>query len=114
MPLDYILVSLAVSLLLTLLLELLFALVFGIKGHALLISALANILTNPAVVILHLLLCRHYSLPEAAAIPLLEISAVLTEALIYAKCTDIRRPFLFSLGANTFSYFSGALISALL
>ncbi len=114
MPLEYILLSLCISLSLTVFLELIFALVFRARGQTLLIVALVNVLTNPAVVVLFLLLCRHYSLPEFAVVAILEAVAVLIEALIYARCTEIRRPFLFSLAANAFSYLSGAVISALL
>lgn len=114
MSLEYILLSLCISLLLTVFLELIFALVFRARGRALLIVTLANVLTNPAVVVLFLLLCRHYSLPEYAVVPILETGAMLIEALIYARCTEIRRPFLFALAANAFSYLSGAVIGTLL
>ncbi len=115
MTLEHILLSLLVSLLLTAILELVFALVFRVRGYTLLIVTLVNILTNPAVVVLFNLFCRHYSLPELAVIPILEISAVLIEALIYkTRCSTIKRPFLFSLGANIFSYLCGLIISALI
>lgn len=111
MSLEYILLSLGISLFLTLALELAFALVFKVRGKALLIVALVNVLTNPAVVILHLLLCRHFSLPEIAVVSILEIFAVIAEAAVYkARCTSIKRTFLFSLGANAFSYLCGVLI----
>lgn len=114
MPLEYIFLSLGISLALTLVLELGFAFVFKLRRKALLLTVLANILTNPAVVVLHLLLCRYYAFPEVAVISVLEISAVGIEALIYKTESSIKRPFLFSLGANAFSYFCGLLIGALI
>lgn len=107
--------SMLVSLLLTIILELSFALIWGIrKRHDLIINVLCNTLTNPVVS------CTYYycffvmGLSGAGRIIvliLLEISAVLTEWLIYKKKTDINRPMLFSLGANGFSYFIGLLVS---
>ncbi len=114
MTLEYILVSLALSLFLTLLLELLFSLAFNIKGRSLLMVVFANILTNPVVVVLYLLLCRHFLLPDFIVVPILEAGAVFIEALIYSKYTSIKKPFHFSVSVNIFSYFSGALLSALL
>ncbi len=115
MSFEYILSSLAISLFLTLILELTFSLFFKLKSKALLLTVLVNILTNPAVVILFLLLCRYYSLSEFAVIAVLEIIAVIIEGMIYKTgCAEIKRPFLFSLGANTFSYICGAVISSLI
>ena len=115
MSLEYILYSLGISLLLTLALELAFALVFKVRGRALLIVILVNILTNPAVVTLYLLFCRHFSLPALIIVSVLEISAVIIEAIIYkTRCLSITKPFLFSLGANAFSYLCGVVIGALL
>ncbi len=47
------LLELALSLGLTLLLEGTFVLVWGVRGRDLLLVLLANVLTNPAVVLLH-------------------------------------------------------------
>lgn len=113
MSLKYILLSLGISLTLTLILELFFALIFKVRGKALLLTIFANILTNPAVVVLYLLFCRHYTFPEAVVISILEISAVVVEAVIY-KTSGIKRPFLLSLGANAFSYLCGLLIGSLI
>ncbi len=110
------LLSLGVSLLLTLLLELAFALLFRVRGKwDLTLVILANILTNPVVV-----LCHHLtrallpSFPIAVATLLLEAGAVLIEGLCYQRYSQrIPRPYLFSLAANGFSYGMGVLISIL-
>jgi O-antigen/teichoic acid export membrane protein len=102
--------SLAVSLLLTLLLEDLLALLWGVKDKRdWLLVLLVNLVTNPVVVTLHHLF--------GGGVPLtavLELSAVLAEALAYRKWGRGTRPaFLFSLCANCFSYFGGLALSVL-
>lgn len=114
MSFKYIFLSLGISLFLTLILEIAFALVFKVRSKSLLIVLLANVLTNPAVVVLHLLLCRHYTFSEIPVILVLECSAILTEAVVYKHCTDIKKPFLFSLSSNTFSYLCGLLAGSLI
>ncbi len=114
MSLENILISLGVSLSLTLILELVFALTFKVRNQSLLIVIFANILTNPAVVMLHLLLCRYCAFPEVPVVLVSEISAIILEWLIYSHCTDIKKPFLFSLAANAFSYSCGLLAGALI
>lgn len=104
--------SLAVSLGLTVLLEEGFALCWGLRGRReLAVAALANLLTNPAVV-----LARHTAvglwgwdpLPVTAA---LECMAVLAEWRCYRACSEqLKRPFLFALLANAFSYGAGQLL----
>ena len=45
----------------------------------------------------------------------MELAAVLTEGLIYRARADwLRRPFLFSLAINAFSYLTGLLINRIL
>ena len=102
-------IILGVSLLLTLLLELAFSLLAGLRGAKVLcLVALVNALTNPPVVLLYTLF------PTLAAKILLEVGAVLIEGLIYRKCAPaLKRPYLFSLGANAFSYFVGAMLGRL-
>ena len=115
MSAEYIFSSLGTSLLLTIMLELVFALIFKVHGRTLIIVILVNVLTNPAVVVLYLLLCRYFSLPALCVVPVLEIGAVICEAAIYKyRCEAIRHPFIFAFSANIFSYFCGALIGALL
>lgn len=86
----------AVSLALTLLLELPFVYAWGLRSrHNLKLAVLVNVLTNPAVVLLHGL-----GLP---ALPM-EAAAVLIEGFCYKVRGDgIRSPFLLALLANVFS-----------
>ena len=107
---DRLLTALLVSLLLTLLLECAFAFVAGARTpRRLLLVALVNVLTNPPVV----LLCTLFPSPLLTAA--MELAAVLTEGLIYRARADwLRRPFLFSLAINAFSYLTGLLINRIL
>lgn len=103
-------VSLAVSLALTLVLELGFALLWGVGRRDLLLVALANVLTNPAVVLCHTLTALFH---PAALIPVtfaLEAGAVLAEGRLFATRGDIRFPWGFSLCANLFSFSIGMMI----
>lgn len=104
--------ALGISLALTLGLELGFALAAGKRGRALLFVMLANLLTNPPVV-MTAILWRQYALPaEPAAVAVLEVLAVLTEGLVYEKSrVGFSRPWLFSLAANALSFGGGALLS---
>ena len=107
---DRLLTALLVSLLLTLLLECAFAFVAGARTpRRLLLVALVNVLTNPPVV----MLCTLFPSPLLTAA--MELAAVLTEGLIYRARADwLRRPFLFSLAINAFSYLTGLLINRIL
>lgn len=101
---------LAVSLGLTLIFEFFFALCWGLRGkREFLIVFLVNLLTNPVVVTLY------YSFPLAQKLVLLlELGAVLTEWLCYRGCSEqLKRPFLFALCANAFSYGLGCIINLL-
>ena len=104
------LTALLISLLLTLLLECAFAFVTGARTpRRLLLVALVNTLTNPPVV----LLCTMFPSPLLTAV--MELAAVLTEGAIYRARADwLRRPFLFSLAVNAFSYLTGLLLNLLL
>lgn len=104
------LTTLLVSLLLTLLLECAFAFVTGARTpRRLLLVVLVNVLTNPIVV----LLCTLFPSPLLTAV--MELAAVLTEGAIYRARADwLRRPFLFSLVINAFSYLTGLLINRIL
>ncbi len=107
------LIVLAVSLLLTLLLEEGFALLWGLRGRReLTLVALVNCLTNPTVVLLYhtAVGLRHWSPVLAAAV--LEGGAMAVEWWCYRAFSEqVRRPFLFSLLANAFSYGTGCVIS---
>lgn len=106
---------LAVSLALTLLLEEGFALAWGLRERReLVVVALVNVLTNPAVVLFYhtaVGLWGWRGLPVTAA---LETLAVLIEWRCYRACSkQLRRPFLFALLANAFSYDAGCVINLL-
>ena len=108
------LVSLGVSLGLTLLFEGVFALLWGLRGRDLLLCALVNLLTNPPLVFC--VLCwRHFGpAPAWLPVPILEALAVWVEGHFYRRDGEnIRRPYLFSLCANAFSYTLGLVFSAI-
>lgn len=108
-------VSLAVSLALTLILETCFYFIVGKRNKKdLLLLLLANVLTNPAVVLLYWLSVLYTDINEVIVKAVLEISAVLVEWICYRRyAQDIKRPFLFSLGANAFSFTIGVLLQLL-
>lgn len=105
----------AVSLGLTLLLELFLARLCRLRGRDYLLVILVNILTNPAVVYLDMVCAA--LIPNGRdlwQIPL-EAAAILIEGWCYAKyARDIRRPWMFALAANLFSYGCGLLLNAYL
>lgn len=105
----------ALSLGLTLLLELLIARLCRLRGRDYLLVVLVNILTNPAVVYLDMV-CAAW-MPNGRdlwQIPL-EAAAILTEGWCYARfARSVRRPWMFALVANAFSYGCGLLLNTLL
>ena len=109
------LIALGISLGLTLVFEGLFALLGGLRGRDLALCALVNLLTNPPLVFL--VLCWRLFGPGPAwlPVPLLEFLAVLIEGYFYRRDGEhIRRPLLFSLCANAFSFALGLLVNALI
>lgn len=97
------------SLALTLVFELGFALVWGLRRRDLMLCALVNVLTNPVVVLLHFLF------PHPAATVLWELGAITVEGWYYQHCGHrVRRPLLFSLLCNLFSFCLGLMINPLL
>ncbi|MDR2035553.1 MAG: hypothetical protein LBP91_02625 [Coriobacteriales bacterium] len=110
------LATLAFCLILTIVLEAGFFFIAGKRNKKdLRLLVLVNVFTNPLVV-LTLWLTQTYTLWNSFAVLVpLELFAVVTEGFIYKKCgKQFTRPFLFSLGANAFSYFCGLLIQAAL
>ena len=101
--------ALAVSLVLTLALEELFALAWGVRGRReLLLVALVNCLTNPPVVLLHAALTGPWPQYRLLTTAALEVAAVFTEWRCYrAFSRQLRRPLLFALAVNAFSYGAG-------
>lgn len=104
--------ALLLSLLLTEAVELPLLYLLGFRGNELITAALANVATNPAVVFLNHVLGTYTSLPKWLVILVLEVGAVLIEALIYKKATDRKRPLVDSLVANAVSYSIGLMINA--
>ena len=102
------LLPMAKALLLTLTFELLFALVWGVRKNRLLLVVLMNIMTNPAVNLLHYLAVYLLGWPAFWVIPVLELAAVIAEGFCCKGV--IRRPWLFVVLINAFSYSMGALI----
>lgn len=113
---ESLLCAMALSLLLTLGLELAAYGMFGVRGgRNYLLCLLVNLLTNPAVVLLHRLASLRFPGCLWAATLLLEALAVAVEGLcLKAFGQGLRRPFLLSLAANLFSYGVGRWISWLL
>ncbi len=74
---------------------------------------LVNLVTNPVVVLLSV--CTSFTgVADVLLTASLEISAVLIEWQLYKKCAlHIRRPFVFALCANAFSYLTGLILQLL-
>lgn len=106
---------LAVSLLLTLLFEELFALAWGLRGKRELgLAALVNVLTNPPVVLLYHTATALWGWNPVAATVILEAAAVLVEWRCYRAFSEqVKRPFLFALLVNLFSYGAGCVVNLL-
>ena len=102
--------SLGVSLVLTLILELGIALCWRVKREDLRLVALANVLTNPVVVLCHTAVRFFFPavLPFLTAV--LELGAFSVEGYLFSTRSRIRRPWLFSLCANLFSYTVGVIL----
>ncbi|MCI7768530.1 MAG: hypothetical protein MSJ26_11210 [Oscillospiraceae bacterium] len=113
-----ILTAMGTALLLTILLEGLFGVIWGVRGgRDYLIMLLANVLTNPLVNVIHSF-CA-YELRFGRIIMLLitfflEAGAVTAEGFVYKSRTDIKKPILFSLCANGFSFLCGIILNILM
>ena len=108
--------GMAISLVMTLALELAYARLWGVRGgHDLILTILVNVLTNPIVVFsISYFRIKRFSGNRGLLTAGLEIFAVVTEALLYRRFSrTIRRPWLFSLSANAFSYAVGELINGI-
>lgn len=101
--------SFVVSLTLTLLLEGILALFWGFRRRDLLLFVLANVLTNPPAMLLHILF-RGW-----AVVIVLELAVVAVEGFLFERLGErIKKPWLFSLLANTFSFSLGLIIDKML
>lgn len=107
--------TLLISLMLTLIFELLLAIIVKVGKRDLLLVMLVNIITNPAVVLIYVLISNHYHDVPGMLIQLpLEAAAVLVEWLYYRRFSEkIKKPFLFSLAANALSYSAGIIIGVI-
>ena len=108
--------SLALSLALTLALETGFFLLVGKRVKKdLLLLALVNILTNPVVVLSYWLAVLYTNWNKTLIKIPLELFAILVEGYYYKRYgRDFRRPYIFSLAANMFSFWLGVAIQLLI
>lgn len=106
------LIALGFSLALTLALEAGFFLLVGKRNKKdLLLVIMVNVLTNPAVVLLYWLAVLFTDWNTTIVKIPLEVAAVLVEGIYYKKYGEsFKRPFIFSLAANAFSFTIGAVI----
>ena len=97
--------TLGISLALTLAVEVPVAALWGLRRRDLLLAALVNVLTNPAVVLLHALF------PAPWLTLTLEAAAVGAEGFCYRRFgAAVRRPWLLALAANALSFSLGLLL----
>ena len=81
----------------------------------LLLVILVNTLTNPVVVLLYLTAYYYTSWNTTAVKIPLELFAILTEGYIFKRyAQSIKKPFLFSLAANMFSFTLGVIIQQII
>ena len=104
--------ALFVSLALTLSLELAFALLWGESVGSLVSVTLANVVSNPIVVLFHHLFQQFLPFLVMPATVILELAAIVGEGWYYRRYTSIRYPWGFSLCANLFSFTVGLLLSS--
>jgi len=104
---------LAISLLLTLVFEETFALLWGIRGkREIILVLLVNVLTNPPVVLLYYTATGLWHWNAVLVTLILESAAVIVEWRCYrAYSEQVKRPFLFALLVNIFSYAIGCVIN---
>ena len=108
--------ALALSLVLTLALEIGFFLLIG-KRHKkdLLLVVLVNVITNPVVVLLYWLAFLYTDWNTTVVKIPLEAFAILFEWYYYKKYgQSFKRPFVFSVAANAFSFSIGVLLQRFL
>ena len=110
------LMALAISLAMTLVLEAGFFFVIGKRNRKdLLLVVMVNILTNPVVVLLYWLCAFYTSWNLTFVIVPLEFFAIATEGYCYSKFGQtFKRPYMFSLAANVFSYTVGLLLQRMI
>ena len=103
------LIDFLLPLVLTIVFEGAIALAWGLRRRDLLLLVLLNVLTNPAAVLLHVLF------PGRLVTAALELGVVALEGICYMKLGSAdRRPWLFSLCANAFSFCLGLVADRLI
>lgn len=109
------LIVLGVSLLLTLVFEEAFALAWGLRGRRELgLVALMNCLTNPPVVLLYHTATGLWHWNAVLVTVVLEgLAVVVEQRCCKAYSEQVKRPFLFALLINLFSYGAGCVIDLL-
>ena len=101
--------SFVISLALTLLLEGTLALLWGFRKRDLLLFVLANTLTNPPALLLHSLF------PGWAVVLAVELAAVAVEGTLFARLGErIKKPWMFALFANAYSFSVGLIADKML
>ena len=108
--------TLAVSLGLTIVLEETFGWMWGVRNRwDMTLVVLVNVLTNPAVVYLYYMNMIFVGWNRFLVTVFLEMAAAAAEGLCYgAAGRGIRHPWLFSAGANLFSFIAGLAVNKLL
>ena len=96
--------SLGVSLALTLILESCYAILYGVRGSGLRLLFLANVLTNPVVVLCHQAAGRFWPAGVWVVTVVMELWAVGTEGYLYHSRGSLKHPWRFAIGANLVSY----------
>ena len=115
-----ILISLVISLVLTLVFEMSFffivrAVTRKFDKKDLLLIMMANVITNPVVVLSYWLVTLYTNWNGVIVIAALEIVAVLVEGHIYDKYgRTFKHPYIFSITANAFSFGVGMLIQIII
>ncbi len=99
--------SLGVSLALTLVLESCYAILKRVRGEKLRLVLLANVLTNPVVVLSHHIAGRFWPAGLGLITLVMELWAVVTEGYLYHSRSSFKHPWRFSVGANLISYMIG-------
>ena len=107
--------SLVISLFLTLIIEITICIILGIrKKEDIKVVICANICTNPIVVYIAncIIILNGFNIMYWTIVAILEISAVIVEAIIYKKCLKFNKynPFIISLICNIISFGIGLLI----
>jgi len=115
-----ILISLAISLVLTLIFEMSFffivrAVTRKLDKKDLLLIMMANVITNPVVVLSYWLVILYTNWNGVIIIAALEIAAVLVEGYICNKYgRTFKHPYIFSIAANAFSFGIGMFIQIII